>query len=100
MLSNTALFAQATIKGKVSADGMPLPLANVILKTLKKTTVSDSNGNFIIKNVAIRTYEIHISHTGFKPQTKNFTVNDSTEVNLSFDLKENNTLDEVVLQEP
>ena len=97
MLSNTALFAQATIKGKVSADGMPLPLANVILKTLKKTTVSDSNGNFIIKNVAIGTYEIHISHTGFKPQTKNFTVNDSTEVNLSFDLKENNTLDEVVI---
>ena len=40
MLSNTALFAQATIKGKVSADGMPLPLANVILKTLKKTTVA------------------------------------------------------------
>jgi hypothetical protein len=33
--SNTISFAQTTIKGTVTADGMPLQMANIVLKTLK-----------------------------------------------------------------
>lgn len=91
------MTSQTTIKGTVSADGMPLPLANVLVKTLKKSTITNSEGTFTLKNISNGTYEIQVSYTGFQSQTKNFTVNDSTEVNLSFDLKENNTLDEVVI---
>lgn len=91
------MTSQTTIKGTVSADGMPLPLANVLVKTLKKSTTTNSGGTFTLKNISNGTYEIQVSYTGFQSQTKKFTVNDSIEVNLSFDLKENNTLDEVVI---
>ena len=90
-------MSQTTVKGTVSADGMPLSLANVMIKTLKKSTVSDSEGNFKLHNISKGNYEIHVSYTGFKSQTQNIIVSDSTEVFLNFDLKENNTLDEVVI---
>jgi hypothetical protein len=35
ILINTISFAQTTIKGTVTADGMPLQMANIVLKTLK-----------------------------------------------------------------
>lgn len=92
-----ASFAQTSIKGKVSSDGMPLQHANIVLKNIKKTTTSDKDGNFIIKNISNGNYEIHVSYTGFKSQTKTIIVSDTTEVFLDFDLQENNTLDEVVV---
>lgn len=76
---------------------MPLSLANVMIKTLKKSTVSDPEGNFEIKNISKGNYEIHVSYTGFITKTRNFTVSDSTDVYLNFELQENNTLDEVVI---
>ena len=89
--------SQTSIEGTVSADGMPLPLANVMIKDLKKSTVSDSEGNFKFHNISKGNYEIHVSYTGFKSQTKNIIVSDSTAVFLNFELQENNTLDEVVI---
>lgn len=90
-------FAQTSIKGKVSSDGMPLQHANIVLKNIKKTTTTDKDGNFIIKNISNGNYEIHVSYTGFKSQTKTIIVSDTTEVFLDFDLQENNTLDEVIV---
>ena len=60
------MTGQTTLKGNVSADGMPLPLANVVIKTLKNSTVSDSEGNFEIINFSKGTYEIQVSYTGFR----------------------------------
>ncbi|WP_413999813.1 TonB-dependent receptor [Flavobacterium sp. W1B] len=97
ILINSASFAQTSIKGKVSSDAMPLQHANIVLKNIKKSTISDRDGNFIIKNISNGNYEIHVSYTGFKSQTKNIIVSDTTEVFLDFDLQENNTLDEVVV---
>lgn len=90
-------FAQTSIKGKVSSDGTPLQHANIVLKNIKKTTTTDKDGNFIIKNISNGNYEIHVSYTGFKSQTKTIIVSDTSEVFLDFDLQENNTLDEVVV---
>lgn len=92
-----ASFAQTSIKGKVSSDGMPLQHANIVLKNIKKTTTTDKDGNFIIKNISNGNYEIHVSYTGFKSQTKTIIISDTTEVFLDFDLQENNTLDEVIV---
>jgi hypothetical protein len=35
ILINTISFAQTTIKGTVTADGMPLQMANIVLKNTK-----------------------------------------------------------------
>lgn len=94
---STAITSQTSVKGTVSSDGMPLPLANVVLKNLKKSTVTDAEGNFSIKNISNGTYQIQVSYTGFRSQTENFKVKDSTDVILNFGLKQSNTLDEIVI---
>ena len=90
-------FAQATIKGNVSADGMPLQQANVLIKKANKSTITDSDGNYFIKDLIAGDYEIAVSYTGFRTEKRNFTLIDSTETVLDFKLRENNTLDEVVI---
>jgi outer membrane receptor for ferrienterochelin and colicins len=97
VLISTLSLAQTTIKGTVSSDGTPLPLANVLLKKTSKATISNNNGNYSINNVSTGNYEIVASYTGYKPQRKNITVSDTLTIVIDFDLKESNTLDEVVI---
>ncbi|SDW05835.1 TonB-dependent receptor [Flavobacterium degerlachei] len=90
-------FAQSSLKGSVTADGMPLQQANIVLKKAAKTTISDENGDYSIKNLAPGNYEIVASYTGFRSESRNITLIDSTELVVDFYLKENNSLDEVVI---
>jgi outer membrane receptor for ferrienterochelin and colicins len=94
ILINTISFAQTTI-GTVTADGMPLqPI--LCWKTLKinhhycKRFLSFwwcSNGN----------YEITATYTGFKSQTQRITITDTTTIILDFNLRDDTTLDEIVI---
>jgi outer membrane receptor for ferrienterochelin and colicins len=97
LLIQTITFAQTSIKGTITADGEPLEQANITLKNTKKATISNKDGHYTFKNIAFGTYEIAASYTGFKSQKKNITITDTTAIVLDFDLKENNTLDEVVI---
>ncbi len=96
-LTSCTSFAQTTIKGKITSEGMPLQQANIILKNTQNTTISNADGTYSIKNITTGNYEIVASYTGFRSQRKNITVADTTEIVFNFDLKENNTLDEVVV---
>ncbi|HEY4618587.1 MAG TPA: TonB-dependent receptor, partial [Flavobacterium sp.] len=84
-------------KGSVTADGMPLQQVNIVLKKTDKTTISDENGNYFIKNIAPGNYDIVASYTGLRSESRNITLTDSTELVVDFYLRENNTLDEVVI---
>ncbi|MGO4819966.1 MULTISPECIES: TonB-dependent receptor [unclassified Flavobacterium] len=97
LLITSLSFAQATIKGNVSADGIPLPQANILIKKATKSIVTDSNGNYFINNLVAGEYEIAVSYTGFRAEKRTITLIDSTETVLDFRLRENNTLDEVVI---
>ena len=97
ILINTLSFAQTTIKGKITSEGIPLQHANILLKNIKIATISNENGSYSIKNVTSGNYQIAVSHSGFKPQIENINVTDTTEIILDFDLKNNNILDEVVI---
>ncbi|MFL9830190.1 TonB-dependent receptor [Flavobacterium sp. ST-87] len=97
LLTNTVLFAQTTIKGKVSSEGMPLQYANISLKNSKIATISDEDGNYFIQKIMPGNHEMVVSYTGLKTRTKKIMVTDTTEIILNFDLKESNTLDEVVI---
>jgi outer membrane receptor for ferrienterochelin and colicins len=96
-LTSCTSFAQTTIKGKITSEGMPLQQANIVLKNTQNTTISNADGTYSIKKITTGNYEIVASYTGFRSQRKNITVTDTTEIVFNFDLKENNTLDEVVV---
>ncbi len=93
----TLLFAQTSIKGKIMSNGTPLEEANISLRKAKKSTMSDAEGFYTLKNIALGEYEIVATYTGYKTEIKKITLTDSTEFIVDFNLKENNTLDEVVV---
>jgi outer membrane receptor for ferrienterochelin and colicins len=97
ILINTISFAQTTIKGTVTTDGMPLPLANIVLKNSKSSTTSTVDGSYHFNTVPVGNYEITASYTGFKSQSQRIVIADTTAVILNFTLRENNTLDEIVI---
>jgi len=97
LVTTSLSFAQASLKGSVTADGMPLQQVNIVLKKTDKTTISDENGNYFIKNIAPGNYDIVASYTGLRSESRNITLTDSTELVVDFYLRENNTLDEVVI---
>jgi len=94
LIVGNSAFSQS-IKGNVKSDGQPLSNAVITLNRNLKT-VSDSIGAFRFQNLTPGKYDITISYTGFKNQKKNVQL-DSLDVIVNFDLKETNTLDEVVI---
>lgn len=97
LLSGYSVSAQTTIKGKVTSDGVPLHYANVVIAKTQLGASTDANGLFTIENVSDGTYEIQVSFTGFRSQRKNITIHNATPAMVHFDLKENQSLDEVVV---
>ncbi|MFD2100403.1 TonB-dependent receptor [Flagellimonas iocasae] len=65
-------FAQlASISGKVTENGEPLPLANVLLKETNKGAASDIDGNFSLTNIDPGDYTLLVTSLGYLPyQTK------------------------------
>ncbi len=97
LLSGYSVSAQTTIKGKVTSDGVPLHYANVVIAKTQLGASTDANGLFTIENVSDGTYEIQVSFTGFRSQRKNITIHNAAPAVVHFDLKENQSLDEVVV---
>ncbi|REE08351.1 outer membrane receptor for ferrienterochelin and colicins [Winogradskyella pacifica] len=96
--SITCINAQNTyeITGRVTSDGQPLPFANIYIEDNSKGTLSDDNGNFIIKDLKAGTYILVASFTGIKTETKRVSIT-TDNVYVSFDLINKNDLDEVVI---
>lgn len=95
-------LANGIIKGKVvTSDNKPAALVNVELKGTKRTTVSDDEGNFIIRNVSEGNYILEISLVGYKTVTADVSVNDNktTLVTLQLQLSEKQLADIVVTLE-
>ncbi len=90
------LNAQQTysISGKITAEGEAVAYSNIYLETTSLGIISNSKGNYEIKNVAINTYTIVVSMPGYITQRKEITVKGDTVLN--FDLK-TDLLDEVVI---
>jgi len=90
------LIAQNTIKGTISSEGIPLQNTNVYINKTKKGTVTNENGEFFFENLENGKYEIVISYIGFLNSRKTVTVNNNT-VTLDFELKQDGSLDEIVI---
>ncbi|MFC3335050.1 TonB-dependent receptor [Flavobacterium palustre] len=93
----TLILAQTSIKGRIMSEGTPLHQANLVLKKSKLSTMSDTEGFYTFKNINPGEYEIVASYSGLKTETQKIIITDTTAVIIDFYLKENNTLDEVVV---
>ncbi|MFV5703699.1 TonB-dependent receptor [Flavobacterium sp. XS2P12] len=92
------LFAQeGKIQGKVSdSNGLTLPGSSIKIEGSNKNTVTDSNGDFVLENVANGSYTITISYIGFS--SKKLSVKVPQLGKLSVTLQEDQSLlDEVVV---
>ena len=96
MLLSVALsYSQSTVTGKVTdATGQPLPGANVIIVGTATGTISDFEGNYILKGPQSPPFTIQVSSLGFETVTKEVT---SPNQKIDFRLSEGTSLDEVVI---
>ena len=70
-----------SIKGTVSTiDGYPVAKVSVLVKTTKKGTITDDNGNFVLEKIKPGTYILLISLLGY------------TEREIPVEIKENETI--------
>ncbi|QLC66923.1 TonB-dependent receptor [Flavobacterium sp. LPB0248] len=97
IISTKSVFSQ-NITGKVESI---LPIDQEITIRLFNTnfkTQADSLGFYKLENIPNGTYKINVTSTGFKPITHRITVVENENLNLDFELEEDqNELNEVVV---
>ncbi|WP_343618057.1 TonB-dependent receptor [Flavobacterium sp.] len=97
IISTKSLYSQ-NISGKVEAS---IPVGQEITISLLNTnfkTQTDSLGIYRLQNIPKGTYKIHVVTTGFKPIIQKILVLENENLNLDFELEEDqNELNEVVV---
>lgn len=87
-----------TIRGKIAANGEPLPYASVAIIGTPLGAISSNIGVFEIKNVPPGTYELGASSVGYQAQKVTVTVAPGTMATLDIRLQEiTSKLDEIVV---
>jgi outer membrane receptor for ferrienterochelin and colicins len=101
LISTFTMAAQnsGSIKGMITeASGSPLSGATVYIKSLDKGTVTDYDGNFVLDNLEIGTYDVTISYVGFATTHQSVSVLAGKVTTLNTSLKESDSiLNEVVI---
>ncbi len=92
------VVGQNSIKGKVTdKDGNELSGVNVFIENLSKGTTTNTNGNYVLKNIPQGSYTIHASFVGLKKLSKTINTDNDTVVNFKL-YEEFDKLNEVVLK--
>jgi len=91
-------FYSQNISGKVEADVPSFQEINIRLLNTNFKTQTDSVGFYKLENVPTGSYKISVNSNGFKTITQKITVLENENLNLDFELKEDqNELNEVVV---
>jgi len=70
MLSRLYAGTDGTIRGQVTdIEGEPLPGAQVFIGEISLGAVADVNGNYLILNIPIGTYDVTVMMMGYQKQT-------------------------------
>ena len=101
MISHCFFGQNSSISGSVLDDsnGGALPGVNVIIRKLKLSTTTDSDGKFVFRNVASGSYDVEFSFIGYLPKVISEVVTKNNEITyLNITLTESkNELKEVVI---
>ncbi|MBN8705450.1 MAG: TonB-dependent receptor [Bacteroidetes bacterium] len=101
LLLSTSVFAQGTIKGRITEtkSGEPIFLANVSLESTQIGATTNISGNFIIPNIPEGTYIVKASYLGFTTVEKQVEITTGKSVFLTFSLQsEDVELGEVLIE--
>lgn len=101
MISHCFFGQNSSISGSVldDANGGALPGVNVIIRELKLSTTTDSDGKFVFRNVAAGIYEAEFSYIGFQSKLISEVIvknNEETFLNTTL-IESKNELKEVVI---
>lgn len=98
-LLSFAVNAQtATVSGTVTSGNKPVPYASLVLAGTAFGTVTDSIGNFSIKNIPASNYTLQVSAIGYADYKKSISFKTNDRLTLSISLSEKNqSLVEVVV---
>ena len=93
------LYGQsAIITGNISSETGPLQSANVVLAGSINGAITDSSGNFILKNLKAGSQLLKITSVGFDNATRKVTAKEGDSVFVTINLhKRQDKLDEVVV---
>lgn len=78
------------------ASGAPLAAATVYIPDMKKGTVTDSSGNFLIQNIPSETYLVQIRYIGYKTILQKIRFDANKVQNFSMDISATEE-DEIVI---
>ena len=83
------LYAQTGgIKGKVTDDSSPIPLVNIIIIDTPYGIGTDTNGEYLIKNIPAGNYSIQFSAVGWETKTKDVSIISNRIIELDIVLRE------------
>jgi outer membrane cobalamin receptor len=97
----TVLFAQSgNLSGRVTNHNhQPLMGASVTLKELNKTTITDYDGRYELKNVRYGSYTLNISAITIEPQSQTVKVgNNKTVIDIEVKSEKERELQQVIVQ--
>src|SRR5690606_29159624 len=62
-----------------------LPGANIQLDKSAKATVSDVDGNFMLRDIAAGEYQIRVTYVGFKSYSQSITIPGESQLNIALE---------------
>ncbi len=88
MMMGVSLAQTGTISGRVldSQTSEPLPFANVFINNTTIGAATDTNGNFVLKNVPAGTSEILYSFVGYQSYQAKVIIKENDEVKVTIKL--------------
>lgn len=93
-----AMAQTGSLQGRVKETDVGIPFATVSLPALKIGTSTDSTGQYVLPNIPIGDWQIHVSCMGYDTYLASITIRDTSVVWQDFALeKSEGPLDEVVV---
>lgn len=98
LVSSCCLAQSASVSGKVTENGTPLPLANVLLKGTEYGAATDIDGNFTLDAVAPGDYVLLVTSLGYQPYQTKIKLGADTTKTINIQLEASaQSLDETVV---
>jgi iron complex outermembrane recepter protein len=90
LISNIAFSQTGNIKGRITnRDGEGIQFANITLKNSKQGTMSNEDGEFLLKNIKIGNQTILTQFVGLKSSEQNIQVTENQTIEINFQMIEN-----------
>jgi iron complex outermembrane recepter protein len=73
------IITRVTLSGKVTAvnTGLPLQGASIYIPDLRKGTITDTSGNYILQNIPVGNYLVQAGFVGYQNMVKRISLNEN-----------------------